>query len=377
MSQLQLKDIVSVILFYSPFYRRSRDVESLMLQFKKQGHKVISLSQLPGVDINPFLRSQGIDAYSFLVRGKANFYYYLRHLIHFVYFCYKHKVNIVFSHLDPANFVASIGQYVIRGTVYLCRHHVDEAALYKYHLSWTYRVTNFLAKQIIVVSKKSMTYAINEENVTPSKLMHINLGYDFSLYNSPDANNVMSLRNKYGETALLVLSVCRLTEFKRPELSIKVLQNLLDKGVNAKLVILGTGNMQNQLNLYVAENNLSDYVFLEGHVNNVLDYLVVSDFLLHPSILESSCVVVKEAGIIKKPVIVCKGVGDFDDYIRHGYNGFLVNSEQFVEESVSIIERHASDRKLLSTIGQNLFTDVSALFDIENVIKKYAVIVKN
>jgi glycosyltransferase involved in cell wall biosynthesis len=368
---------VSVILFYSPFYRRSRDVESLMLQFKKQGHKVISLSQLPGLDINPFLKSKGIDAYSFVVPGKVSSIYYLRHLVHFVYFCYKQKVDIVFSHLDPANFVASIGQYFIRGTVYLGRHHVDEAVLYKYHLSWTYRLTNFLAKKIIVVSQKSMTYAINEENVTPSKLMHINLAYDFSLYNSPEANNVMNLRKKYGEPALLLLTVCRLTEFKRPELSIKVLQNLLNLGIDARLVILGTGNMQNQLNLFIAENNLSEYVFLEGHVNNVLDYLAASDFLLHPSILESSCVVIKEAGIVKKPVIVCKGVGDFDDYIRYGHNGFLVNNERFVEESVAIIAKHSNDRELLTTIGQNLSKDISALFDIKNVIKKYAVIVRS
>ena len=247
-----------------------------MLQFKQQGHKVISLSQAPGVHINPFLKSQGIDAYSHEVQGKVNFVYYLKHLIYFISFCYKHKVNVVFSHLDPANFVASIGQYFIRGTVYLCRHHIDEAALYNYNRSWTYKLTNFLAKKIIVVSKRAEDYAITEEKVAPAKLIHINLAYDFSLYNYPDATEVVGVRKKYNDPELLLLTVSRLTEFKRPELSIEVLQNLRKKGIAAKLVILGDGPTRKDLDAYISENDLADCVFLEGHVKNVMAYLLAS-----------------------------------------------------------------------------------------------------
>jgi glycosyltransferase involved in cell wall biosynthesis len=347
-----------------------------MLQFKKQGHKVLSLSQLPGIDINPFLISKGIEAYSFVLQGKPSFFYYVRHLLFFIRFCYKHKVNVVFSHLDQANFVTAIGQYFIPATAYLSRHHIDEAALYKYHLSISYRLTNILAKKIIVVSKRSLNYAIAEEKVSPSKLMHINLAYDFTLYNSPNLDNVSNLRKEYGDK-LLLLTVGRLTQFKRPELSIKVLQDLRGRGIDARLIILGDGEMRDELNLHITQSKLTDYVYIKGHVNNVLDFLAASDFLIHPSVLESSCVVIKEAGLIKKSVIVCQGIGDFDEYIQTGHNGFFVNKDRFVEESVAIIESHFNNKVLLSTMGSNLSKDIVRLFDINNVIEKYIPLVES
>jgi glycosyltransferase involved in cell wall biosynthesis len=345
-------------------------VESLMLCFKTLGHEVISLSQQEGVEINPFLRAKGIEAHSYVIPGKAGFLYYIKHFLYFILFCKRKRVSVVFSHLDSSNFVAALGQFFIGARVYLCRHHTDEAALYNYHLSWTYKLTNTLAKKIIVVSRRSMDYMINVENVLPAKLMHINLGYNFSLYAPPEKSDVRAIREKYSN-GLLLITVCRLTRFKRPELSISVLQELKAKGVNASLVLLGNGDLREDLERITSECGLTDRVFLLGHVNNALDYLAAADFVLHPSVLESSCVVVKEAGLVKKPVIVCQRIGDFDDYITEGRNGFLVNKDRFVEEAVRVIAENFENRILLEELGNTLFRDISTLFDIKNVISNY------
>ena len=119
---------MATILFYSPFNQRSRDTESVMIAFKKQGHKVVSLSQQEGLQINSFLNSQGIEASSHVIPGeRSGWFYYLKHLVFFIRFCRKHKVDIVYSHLDPANFVASIGQYFIKARTFLCRHYINES----------------------------------------------------------------------------------------------------------------------------------------------------------------------------------------------------------------------------------------------------------
>src|SRR4051812_2188391 len=101
-----------------------------MLRLKADGHHVISLSQAEGNEINSFLISQGIEVYSKVVNSKIVLWTLFLQLYHFISFCYIHKVSVVFSHLDTANFTASIGQYFIRSKVFLCRHHVDEAELY-------------------------------------------------------------------------------------------------------------------------------------------------------------------------------------------------------------------------------------------------------
>ncbi len=81
------------ILFYSPFNQRSRDTESLMLAFHKQGHNVLSLSQQEGCGINDFLNFNGVNAHSHVLKGVRNgWWYYFRHLIFFIRFCRRQKV---------------------------------------------------------------------------------------------------------------------------------------------------------------------------------------------------------------------------------------------------------------------------------------------
>jgi len=344
-----------------------------MLEFKSKGHKVLSLTQTGGEHFNPFLQENGIEAYSYVAKAQIDVLYYIRNLLYFVNFCRTKKVDVVFSHLESANFVASIGQYLIGSEVFLCRHHIDEAALYKTDRHWSYRLTNLLAKKIIVVSQRALEYVNKVEKIPRRKLIHINLAYDFSLYNVQSADVIQAMRLKYN-TDMLLVTLCRLTKFKRPELSIQVLEKLLARGINAKLIILGTGDMAKELNEYVVKENLAGSVFLPGHVCNAMDYLQAADVVIHPSILESSCVVVKEAGLQKKPVVVCRNIGDFDDYLVHGQNAFLVDKDNFVNETFGILT--TVDKTDLQKAGSNLFNDIHRLFAVHNVISRYEPLLK-
>jgi glycosyltransferase involved in cell wall biosynthesis len=121
----------------------------------------------------------------------------------------------------------------------------------------------------------------------------------------------------------------------------------------------------------IAENHLNSRVFMPGHIVNVTDYLASADFLLHPSISESSCVVVKEAGISKLPSIVCEGVGDFDDYVENGENGFVVPKDDFVNCASDIVVEYHLEKEKLDRIKHNMNEKVLELFSIENVLPKY------
>lgn len=360
------------ILFYSPFNGRSRDAESLMLAFHKQGHQVISLSQQEGYLINDFLRSKGLVANSFVLSGPRNgWWYYLRHLVYFIRFCWRHDIDIVYSYLEPSNFVVSVGQYFIKPKVYLCRHHIDEGLLYRFDKDLYYKVTYRLAKKIIVVSRHARRYMIDKEGISQKKIIHINLAYDFSLYSKPESAQVLEIKRKFACEVLLV-SACRLTEYKRPDVSIRTLKILIDKGLDSKLILLGKGEMHDELQQLVEDLNLRECVFMPGFVSNVLEYLAAGDFFIHPSLLDSSCVAVKEAGLVNRPVISCKGIGDFEEYIRHGENGFTVNQENFSEEAAAIITKHLADKEYLQGMGENLKHDVLKLFSIENILPLYA-----
>jgi glycosyltransferase involved in cell wall biosynthesis len=341
-----------------------------MTYFKNEGHTVISLSQREGVEFNPYLNANGIEAYSYVVPGEASLFFFLRHILYFIKFCKTRKIDFVFSHLDSANFVVAIGQYFIRAKAFLCRHHINEAALYGFHRSWSYRVTNKLAKRVIVVSEASREYMIKRESMNASKLIHINLAYNFWLYGTPELSKVNAIRDNH-QKELLLVTACRLTKFKRPNLSIAVLKKLRDANVKAHLIILGTGEIMDELKNYAKDLAVVDHVTFEGHVMNVLEYLGAADFIIHPSVLESSSVVIKEAGIVNKPVIVCKGVGDFDDFITNERNGFLVEENQFVDQAYEVIINNHKNNALLCSMGVKLCESVFALFNIDKIGAQY------
>lgn len=363
---------MSNILFYAPFNQRSRDTESLMIAFHQQGHRVNSLSQQEGYQINDFLNANGVQASSYVLPGKkSGWWYYFRHIIFFIRFCKKNKIDVVYSHLEPANFVASIGQYFIGAQTYLCRHHIDEGLLYKFDKDLYYTITYRFARKIIVVSDHAKRYMIEKENIPASKIIHINLAYNFKLYNNPDEQIVLDIRNQYKSQVLLV-AASRLTVYKRPEIAIQIVKKLSDQGLDVKLVLLGQGEMHGQLQTLIAHLQLQNKVFMPGYVDNVLEFIAAADFFLHPSLLDSSCVAIKEAGLVKSPVIVCKGIGDFDDYLINNQNGFLAEPEKFVEEASSIITQNYQNKVFLRKIGENLEKTVLELFGIETVIHKYS-----
>src|SRR5687768_8414987 len=112
-----------------------------MLAFQQQGHQVLFLTQLEGNSIIEFLTSKGVRAFSYQIPGKKSLAYFLRHILYLIRFCRKNKVDIVYSHLEPANFTASVAQFFIKARVFLCRHHIDEAYLYRFDKKIDYRIT--------------------------------------------------------------------------------------------------------------------------------------------------------------------------------------------------------------------------------------------
>lgn len=354
---------VRKILFYSIIPFTSKDQLTLMKEFKRKGFQVYFLNKVRSENFREELNVLNIPYFEYENTFLSSFLF-------FVKFCFDHNFNYIYAHLEPANFIAVLGQFFITGKVLICRHHIDEAKLYNFQQSLSYKLTYRLAKKIVVVSAKAKEYMIEEEKVPPYKIHHINLAYDFSLFNKVERANANELRSKYS-CNLLLLTVCRLTKYKRPEIALKTLERIVKSGLNAKLIVLGKGELYNNLIQTVKELNLEEHVFILGYVNNPLDYLLAADYLLHPSLLESSCVVVKEAAIMEKPVVVCSGIGDFDDYIQHNVNGIKVDPNKFVDESAKAILEAQKNNTTHEYLGYQLRKDVIRLFSFQNVVDKY------
>ncbi len=365
------------ILFYTPVNFQCRDLASLILGLKKSGHNVILLSQVSKGSLHFFLEEKGIRTYTYFSEIKSNSIRLALQVLHLVHFCWKHKVNALFSHLEPTNIVSVISQYFLPSRVIIFRHHLDLAQLSNFDQSFTYRLTYKLARRIITVSSRSKDYMIMVEKISPKKIVHINLGYDFDLYPLVDTKKVASLKKKYDADILLVV-LGRLDKFKRPEIAIDVLASLVsDYRVNAKLLFLGTGDLTNKLKKDVLNKNLQDLVFFTGFVENVLEYLSAANFLLHPSISESSSVAIKEAALVNLPVIACKNVGDFDDYLKNDINSFVLDQHAATSQASMAIFNNYNNKSKLQKMAAALRQEVITRFSIERTLPNYLRIISD
>lgn len=358
------------ILFYTPLNTRCRDIESQAEYFAKQGHTIFLLTQNGVGPLHDNFSGYGYQVAADESSSKFTSLRVLKRMRKLIWFCKSNQIDIVYAHLEPCNFIAVLSQYFVKARVVICRHHVDEARLYPFGKDLSYRLTYRLAKDIIVVSDHAKRYMVREENVPESRITHINLAYNFDLYELPNSEKVKRLRADLNAD-LVLLSVCRLTRYKRPELSVEVLKNLLAKGLSVKLIILGRGELQQELEDKIKTENLQQHCILPGYVNNVLEYMAAADILIHPSLLESSCITVKEAGLVNLPVVVCRNIGDFNEVIEHGVNGFIVDADNFVEETSALVLNYSGDRDKLLATAYQLRQTVYELFDITKVGPAY------
>lgn len=357
------------ILFFGAFPHRSRDNECLMLKMQEMGHQVFFLNQCNSNDVANVLAPRGIQC------SKLNGIAYskwqvFKQVLALRKQVKKHKIDVVFSHLDPSNLVAVFTQYLSRARFVIVRHHVDEMHLAGQEKSLSYRVIYKLAKEIIVVSQRAKDFMVRQEKVKPEKIDVIFLSYDFSLYEKPDTSTVKIIREPLGEK-LVLLTACRLLKNKRPDLSIDVLHALRKKGTDAHLMILGYGDMEQELQEKIKAYQLEAYCTMPGFKRNMMDYLQAADILIHPSLLDSSSVIIKEAGLQQKPVIACTGIGDCDEYIHNDVNGYLVKPDEFVAEAVAIIAGKLVSESKRKAVGEALQKVVLQRFDINSNIHHY------
>src|SRR5258706_5526340 len=269
------------ILFYTPLNTQCRDIESQAVEFQKAGHQIHVLTQSQYGKLHESFSGYGFRASFTEFSLRPSSLNFLLRIFKLVLYCWRNKIDLVYAHLEPCNFIAVVAQYLVKTRVVICRHHMDYARLSGMDRYFSYRLTYKSAKDIIVVSDQAKNYMIKEEGIPPEKIHQINLSYDFDLYQPPNINEINKIRSSY-QSDVLLLTVGRLSALKRPQLSIQLLFELRKIDLDARLLILGEGELLDDLKKSVIDLNLTERVFFAGYVNNVLEYMSASDFLIHP-----------------------------------------------------------------------------------------------
>ena len=127
---------------------------------------------------------------------------------------------------------------------------------------------------------------------------------------------------KIFENSKVVITVGKLKKQKGQWHLIRAFKNVVEKNKDAKLIILGTGELEEYLKTLVKEMNLENYVYILGHKNkNVYTYMKKSDIFVMPSLFEGMPNVILEAMECGLPIIATDCYGGNREIVEPKYHG--------------------------------------------------------
>lgn len=145
------------------------------------------------------------------------------------------------------------------------------------------------------------------------------------------------------QDGLKLLSVGRLNQQKNYELAIAAAKILKDKGLRFQWLIVGEGSERENLQKLIDENELNDVFKLVGLRENPYGYMKNCDIFVQSSRYEGKSIVLDEAKILCKPIVVTN-YETAKDAVEHGVNGWIVDMTP--EALAEGIAKVSGDRQL-------------------------------
>lgn len=147
-----------------------------------------------------------------------------------------------------------------------------------------------------------------------------------------------------------LITVGRLYYHKGIDVAARACKVLKDRGVDVCWHIYGDGVMHDEIAQYVKENGLEQNFVLEGLTSNPYPYMKKADLLVQPSRLEGKSIVLDEAKILGKAIVVTN-YPSVVDQIKDGVTGIITGMEP--EQIADGIQKVLNDPELKRSLEEN------------------------
>lgn len=147
-----------------------------------------------------------------------------------------------------------------------------------------------------------------------------------------------------------LITVGRLYIHKGIDLGARACRILKERGLNVCWHVYGDGVMEDEIKAYVKENDLSERFVLEGVTSNPYPYMNRAHILVQPSRVEGKSLVLDEAKILGKAIVVTNYPSVYDQ-IEDGVTGIITGMEP--EQIADGIQRVLEDPALKKKLEEN------------------------
>ena len=173
-----------------------------------------------------------------------------------------------------------------------------------------------------------------------------------------DQEQVESLRQELGigPNTLCLGTVARLDPIKNHFMMLHAFKQVLNDGIDAKLLIVGDGEMRNSITDLISELNLEQHVIMTGYQAKPKNYLALMNIYLLSSFSEGTSMTLLEAMSIGKPCVVTNAGGN-PEIIEHQMNGLVTQNDDANAFAAAITTlAHDPDlRKSMSELSRQRF----------------------
>jgi N-acetyl-alpha-D-glucosaminyl L-malate synthase BshA len=167
----------------------------------------------------------------------------------------------------------------------------------------------------------------------------------------------------------LLVHVSNFRAVKRPIDCVEILAKVLEKGANARLIMVGDGPERAATHHRARQLNVLEQTEFVGKQAKIADYLAIADIFLLPSEEESFGLAALEAQACEVPVVATR-VGGLPEVVADKESGFLSDigdTEKMSGDAIKLL----SDEKLHQAFGARGRELAIARYSSELVIPQY------
>lgn len=311
-----------------------------------------------------WLESHGISVLDLKMRSKFDFHVLTRLASH----VRSKEIRLINTHLFHANLVGTMIGKRVDVPVIISTRHSDEIGGRRREI--INRLTVPFRDHTIAISDSVMRTELKRSGVNPLKISTITNGIDTNEFLKSDEHLIASIRNEFdlSNDDIVIVYIGRIVPEKGLAFLLNAVRLLKPKCYDTKVLIIGGGTAESEVQSMVAKNNLQDSVILGGIRTEISEILSIGDIFVLPSLWEGLPLGLIEAMAAAKPVIAT-AVGGVPEIVINEKTGLLVppaDSESLAEAILTLLKDPARARQM-GEAGRNRAIEH---FDIKRTIQQ-------
>ncbi|KAA3598719.1 MAG: glycosyltransferase family 1 protein [Calditrichaeota bacterium] len=253
----------------------------------------------------------------------------------------KQKPQILHTHTSKAGIVGRLAGFLARIPVRV--HSPHGHIFYGYFDRFTTKffilIEKFFAKtshKILNLTDEGRSDHIKEKIDKPEKFETVYCGIFLDDFKNCTKSEI---RTEFGvnESEFLVGFVGRLTEIKGCDIFLKGAKQVSEKADNVKFMVVGDGELREQVHTLAKNLGISDKVIFTGMRNDIPQIFKALDVFVLTSRNEGLGRVLVEAMVSGIPIVASE-VGGVPEVVEYGKSGLLFSSENISELSENILK---------------------------------------